>query len=288
MKFYMKKLVLLFFILGILFLVYYNPTDNVSKTNEDKINVIVSILPLADFVENVGGNKVNVVVMIPPQASPATYEPKPSQLKGVSNADMYVKVGSPIPFEQVWMEDIIKMNKNMSVIDCSKSIEIVENDPHIWLSPKNAKIMVENICDGLIEIDPVNKNYYLVNKEKYILELESVDKSIERILFNVDNRKIIVFHPSWRYFALDYGLEQIPIEIEGKEPSSADISKLIDFAKEKNISIVFAQPQFNSKSAELIANEIEGTVVFIDALAKDYIENLMNVSKTFAGTLQII
>ena len=279
----MNKLLVVFLILCSLFFIYGNTTDNASKINEDKINVVVSILPLADFVENVGGNKVNAIVMIPPQASPATYEPKPSQLKSVSNADMYVKVGSPIPFEQVWMEDIIKMNKNMHVTDCSKGIEIVENDPHIWLSPRNAKIMIENIYTGLIEIDPSNKNYYSTNKEKYILELESVDKNIEIILSDISNRKIIVFHPAWRYFAQDYGLEQIPIEIEGKEPSSADISGLIDFAKEKNISIVFAQPQFNAKSAKLIANEIEGNVVFIDSLAKDYIENLMSVSKSFAG-----
>lgn len=283
MKLHMNKLLVVFLILCSLFFIYGNTTDNASKINEDKINVVVSILPLADFVENVGGNKVNAIVMIPPQASPATYEPKPSQLKSVSNADMYVKVGSPIPFEQVWMEDIIKMNKNMHVTDCSKGIEIVENDPHIWLSPRNAKIMIENIYTGLIEIDPSNKNYYSTNKEKYILELESVDKNIEIILSDISNRKIIVFHPAWRYFAQDYGLEQIPIEIEGKEPSSADISGLIDFAKEKNISIVFAQPQFNAKSAKLIANEIEGNVVFIDSLAKDYIENLMSVSKSFAG-----
>ncbi|MCK4967559.1 MAG: zinc ABC transporter substrate-binding protein, partial [Candidatus Aenigmarchaeota archaeon] len=111
------------------------------------------------------------------------------------------------------------------------------------------------------------------------------DKNIELIFSDISNRKIIVFHPAWRYFALDYELEQIPIEIEGKEPSSADISGLIDFAKEKNISIVFAQPQFNAKSAKLIANEIEGNVVFVDSLAKDYTKNLMNVSKSFARKL---
>ncbi|MCK5474496.1 MAG: zinc ABC transporter substrate-binding protein [Candidatus Aenigmarchaeota archaeon] len=285
MRLSMGKLLVVFFILCGLFFIYCNTTDNALEINDDKINVVVSILPLADFVEKVGVDKVNVIVMIPPQASPATYEPKPSQLKSVSNADMYVKVGSPIPFEQVWMEDIIKMNRNMHVTDCSKGIEIIEKDPHIWLSPRNAKIMVENIYNGLIEIDPPNKNYYLNNKEKYILELESVDKNIELIFSDISNRKIIVFHPAWRYFALDYELEQIPIEIEGKEPSSADISGLIDFAKEKNISIVFAQPQFNAKSAKLIANEIEGNVVFVDSLAKDYTKNLMNVSKSFARKL---
>ncbi len=255
-------------------------------SDEGKVRVVVSILPLADFVEKVGGGKVDVTVMIPPGASPATYEPTPSQLRSVSEADVYVKVGAPILFEKVWMDKIAGMNEDMGVVDCSSGIEIVGNDPHIWLSPRNAQVMVGNIYEGLVQVDGENEEYYSGNRDEYVLELEGVDKEIKSALLGVNMRKLMVFHPAWGYFARDYGLEQVPVEVEGKEPSSADVSRLVEFAKENGIRVVFAQPQFDVKSAEAIAREIGGTVVFVDPLARDYTGNLRIVSKSFADNMK--
>ena len=257
------------------------PTDD-----DGKVRVVVSILPLADFVEKVGGDKVDVTVMIPPGASPATYEPTPSQLKSVSEADVYVKVGAPIPFEKVWMDKIAGMNEDMIVVDCSSGIEIAGNDPHIWLSPRNAQVIVGNIYGGLVQVDGENEEYYSLMKDKYVAELEAVDKEIKSALLGVDNRKFMVFHPAWGYFARDYGLLQVPVEAEGKEPSSADVSRLVEFAKDNGIKVVFAQPQFDSKSADAIAREIGGEVVFVDPLARDYAGNLRIVSKSFAENMK--
>lgn len=240
----------------------------------EKIRVIVTILPLAEFVESVGKEKVEVTVMVPPGASPHTYELTPSQMVEVSQARMLVKVGSGVEFELAWMGKIVAANQDMLVIDSSTGIVLMGKDPHIWLSLRNAKIMVENICTGLIEADPDNQSYYTQNKNSYLTKLDALDKDIREDLSGIENRRFIVLHPAWGYFARDYNLEQIPIEVGGKEPSGQDIASLIEEAREHDIKLIFASPQFNAKSAEVIAREIEGRVVFVDPLARDYITNM--------------
>ena len=217
---------------------------------------------------------------------------------------MYAKVGSGVEFELTWMNKIIEQNKEMLVVDCSKGIQMREmeehhheesgyegehyggKDPHIWLSPGNARIMVENICNGLIEVDLRNEAYYTQNRDKYIARLDTLDSDIRVGLSEVTNRRFIVFHPAWGYFAKDYDLEQIPIEVGGKEPSAKDIANLVQKAKEQNIKIVFASPQFNPRSAGIIAKEIGGRVVFIDSLAKDYINNMRLVLDELLKTME--
>jgi len=250
-----------------------------------KTGVAVTILPQAEFVESIGGDKVSVTVMVPPGADPHTTELTPSKMTEVAEAKMYAKAGSGIEFELSYMDKIEAVNKNMLVVDCSKGIELISsvdpdepgNDPHIWLSPLNAKIMVQNICEGLVQIDPVNKTYYEQNRDDYLQKLDDLDQEIRTKLADVQNRAFIVLHPSWGYFARDYDLEQIPIEIGGKEPSAQDVTLVIETAKELNIKIIFASPQFNPQMAEVIANETGGSVVFIDPLAKDYLTNMRMV-----------
>ena len=115
------------------------------------------------------------------------------------------------------------------------------------------------------------------NRDAYLQKLDAIDQELRSSLANIKNRAFIVLHPSWGYFARDYDLEQIPIEIGGKEPSAQDITRIIDEAKQRNIKIIFASPQFNPQMAEVIANEIGGRVILIDPLAKDYIANLHKV-----------
>ena len=254
-----------------------------SSGGSEKISVVVTIPPQAEFVKRIGGERVEVSSMVPQGANPHTYEPTPSQLMNVSKAEMYVKMGSGIEFEIAWMDKIASMNRNMLIVDCSNGIELLEEDgktdPHIWLSPKNAKIIVENICKGLIQIDPANKTYYERNKEAYLNELDALDKEISQILSN--HKKFIVYHPAWSYFAKDYGLEQISVEEGGKEPSPEHITRIIEEARRNNIKTVFASPQFKEK-AEVIAREIGGRVVEIDPLAENYIENIRNFAKAIA------
>ena len=280
-------------------------TSCVSEENPgDKIIVAVSILPQAGFIEAIGGDKVEVVVMVPPGSSPHTYEVTPDQRTRLSNAKMYAKVGSPIEFELTWLDKLIDINRSMEVVDCAKGIELMEMvedehehegdsehqheglDPHIWLSVKNVMIMVQNICDGLVLVDAGNKSYYQANCADYLKKLADLDNDLEEDLSDVSNRNFIVFHPSFGYFARDYGLNQIAVEQEGKEPDADYIIRMIKEAKEFNIKVVFVSPQYNTTSAKSIAKEIGGQVVSIDPLAKDFITNMRAIESAMKQAMQ--
>lgn len=276
----MKRLII-FLILGS-FLMHAEPADS------QPMEVMASIPPLAYFAKNIGRDKVDVSVMISPGANPHTYEPTPRQLEQVGRAQMYVKVGSGLEFELVWMDKITSLNKDMFICDSSEGIKLMEmaGNPHVWLSPVNAIIMVMNIKDALIAIDPQNKEFYARNAQEFILKLDRLNKEIKKKLSLLTNRSFLVSHPAWGYFAAQYGLEEIPVEMEGKEPSARELTQLIKKAKQHKIKIVFTSPQFNKRSAEVIAEEIGGRVEFIDPLAKDYIEHLHKVTDLFIESIE--
>lgn len=271
-----KKVLIVFFIFCIVNLY-------VHKAWAEKIKVAVTILPQARFVEKVGGKRVQVTVMIPPGASPHTYEPTPNQLKMVSKARVYFKLGSEMGFELSWLPKIISLNKNMVVVDCSKGVSLIKNgkrvDPHIWLSPKNAEIMVENIFKELAQMDPQYKEYYKKNRDVYLKALKALDAEIVRSFRHLKRREFIVYHPAWTYFARDYGLVQIPIQKEGKQPTPLWVAEVIKQAKIHKIKIIFSSFQFSTKSAEAIAKQIGGKVVLSDPLAKDYLKNIQETAK---------
>jgi zinc transport system substrate-binding protein len=281
-----------------------------SNDLNDKTTVAVSILPQAGFVEAIGGDKVKVVVMVPPGASPHTYEVTPDQMAALSNARIYAKVGSGVEFELAWMDKLIAVNKSMLVIDCAQGIQLIPVaeeatevshepeeesegehhheglDPHIWLSVKNAKIMARHICDGLVQIDVQNKSYYEANLAGYLVELDKLDAELVADLADVVKRDFIVVHPSFGYFAHDYNLNQISLEQGGKEPEADYMVRLINEAKEHSIKVVFVSPQYNTKSAEMIAQEIGGEVVIIDPLAKDFVGNMHAIEAAVKQSMQ--
>jgi zinc transport system substrate-binding protein len=268
---------LLIFVLAVLMISFVLTLSCGRKSKVDqegRMAVVVTIPPLADFVENVGKDRVEVSVMVPPGVSPHTYEPTPSQLKKVSQAKIYVKVGSGVEFELTWMDKLVGINKDMAVINGSQGIEMIEKDPHVWLSPLNAKTMVENICNGLIKIDPENGEFFVQNKNQYLQELDELDRYIREKLEGIENKRFLVYHPSWGYFAKEYGLKQIPIEHAGKEPTAKEIKDVVEKAKRYNIKVVFVSPQLSTKSAEVIAKEIGGQTKLIDPLAQSYIPNM--------------
>lgn len=250
---------------------------------KDKIGVIVTILPFANFVEQVGKDRVEVRVMVPPGANPHTYEPTPLQLKGVSQAQLYVKVGSGIDFELAWMDKIRKVNRDMLICDSSQGIEIINHDPHIWLSPKNAKKIVQNICQALIQIDSPGQEYFKENAREFNLRLDELDKEIKIKINEMKNKRFLTYHPSWTYFAKEYDLVQIAIEEEGKEPSAASLVSIIEQARAGHISIILCSPQFNIKSAEVVAQEIGAQIITADPLARDYIESLQTLTTLLVG-----
>ena len=248
------------------------------RAEDEQIGVIVTIVPQADFVDKIGADNVAVTVMVPPGASPHTYEPTPGQLRAVSKAKMYFKVGSGVEFENAWMDKIMALNPDMQVVDCATGISKMGKDPHIWNSPLNAKVIVENICDGLIEIDPEHEAEYTTNRDKYLQELDDVDAYIhERLDCFTNTRVFMSYHPSFGYFASEYNLTQIAIEHKGKAPTPKVIRNCIDQARQYNLSYVYVAPQFATKDAEVIAHAIDGQTVFIDPLPLDYTANMRSI-----------
>ena len=274
------------------------------ETDSDKLVVAVTIVPQAGLVEAIGGDKVKVLVMVPPGASPHTYEVTHEQMTTLSRAKMYVKVGSGVEFELAWMDKLIAVNVSMRVVDCSEGIRVLEMDedhhdhdhehdhgrtgldPHIWLSVRNAMIMAQNICAGLVQVDPANRPYYEENRTDYLEQLAKLDSEITESLSEVENRRFIVFHPAWGYFARDYDLIQIAVEQDGKEPDIDYRIRLIEEAREHDIRVVFLSPQYPTKSADVIAREIGGRVVIIDPLAKDFIGNMRAVASAMKEAMQ--
>lgn len=283
---------LLLIILMVVTIYFYNSTGNFSGSSDDKIGVVVTVGPQEEFVKRVGGDRVNVTVMVPPGADPHTYEPLPNQMKQVQNAQIYFQVGSGIEFELTWMDKLTSMNSQMKVVNTSSGIQLVPNtaegeegsDPHVWVSPRNAKIMVENIYQSLVQTDPENKDYYTKNRDEYLQELDELDKNITQTLSGKNNTKIMVYHPAWAYFCRDYNLQQVAIEQAGKEPTPQNIAFLVDTARNESIKVIFVSPEFSSSNAQVIANEIGGKVVVVDPLSQNYLENMKKVAGAFAGT----
>lgn len=258
-----------------------------SKKNE-KDSIMVSVLPQKYIVENIVGEHFNVNVMIPPGASPVTYEPTPKQMKELSNSFVYFRIGH-IEFEKAWMKNLASVNDEMKIIDLSKTADLIESDhscqdhghdhghhhhhgvdPHIWTSPKEVRKQAQYILDFLIKEKPALANEFKSNYNELIVKIDSLDAYIEKELEPYKGKKFLIFHPALSYIARDYGLEQISIEIDGKEPTPANVQKIIDTAKEEGIKIVFVQSQFSTHNAEVIAKEIGGSVVQIDPLDPDW------------------
>lgn len=275
--------------------------------------VTVSISAQKYFVEKITANKINVNVMVKPGFSPATYEPKVSQMRKLSNSEIYFSIG--VPFENVWLERFKTANKKMLIVDTSKGIqkqEIEEHehheeeskeehsnhekeenhdehnhsglDPHIWLDPILVKVQAKNIYEGIVKIDKENESFYKENYEKFITELDDLNIKLKTILEPYENKAFMVFHPSWGYFAKRYNLEQIAIEVQGKKPKPAQLVELVHEAKKHNIRIVFVSPQFSQHTAKTISNSIKANVAVINPLALTWDENLIQVAEDIAKT----
>jgi len=249
------------------------------------VNAVVSIIPQKTFVKAIGGDKVNVSVMVQPGFEPHSYEPKPSQMKEISDADVYFSVG--VEFEKAWLPKFANQNKNMAIINSAKGIKripMIGNsddgtlDPHVWLSQLNIKIMARNIYSYLVKHDNTNKAYYKNNYDKCLNHINKTDIAINKILLDTPaGTKFMVFHPAFGYFARDYGLTQFAIEAGGKSPKPKQLMHLIDEAKKLRVKAVFVEPEFSEKTAKQIAKEVGIPVIQVSPLNPKWSENLLQL-----------
>ncbi|MGA2225494.1 MAG: zinc ABC transporter substrate-binding protein [Syntrophobacteraceae bacterium] len=268
--------------------------------------VAVSILPQRYFLEKIGGNLVEVEVMVPPGATPEQYEPKPRQMSALSRSRIYFACG--VPFETIWLSKMVSANPKIQVIHTEKDIEkrAMEahehghqgakpggddhhegiDDPHIWLSPPLVMIQARAIFDALAANDPQNRASYEANYKSFIVELVDLDLSLSR-LFAAEAKpgSFMVFHPAWGYFADAYGLHQVPVEVEGKEPKARELDEFIKRARELGVKAVFVQPQYSPRTAQTIADAVGARLVEADDLAPDWEKNLRKVAEQIAAAV---
>jgi zinc transport system substrate-binding protein len=263
--------------------------------------VYVSILPQKFFVQQICKELADVQVMVPPGASPATYEPKPRQMAAISKAHVYFSIA--VPFENAWLKKIVGTNPDLAVVPTDRGIQKLPMalhhhpedqtepehgalDPHIWLSPPLVMIQARTILDAMRAVDPAHGPVYESNFRAFMSQLSDLDAELRGIFSGSAGRQFMTFHPSWGYFARAYGLKQVAIEFEGKEPKPAHLRELIEHAREDGIQAVFVQPQFSARSAKLIAGEIGARVIIADPLAEDWAENLRAVARKFESALR--
>jgi zinc transport system substrate-binding protein len=265
-----------------------SPTET-DKTVEKNI-VAVTILPQKALVEAVCGDLAEVVTIVPPGNSPGNYEPTPQEMENFSRASVYFTIG--VPTEKA---NILPKAENMEVVDLPTKVAEVysdrefssgSRDPHIWLSPKRAKIMVEAIAETMADLDAENAKTYQENAEAFLKELDRVDAEIKETFSGIQNPKFIVFHPAYGYFADDYGLEMYALEEDGKEATPQHLQDMIDLAKAENIKVIFSQAEIDSKQPDAFAEEIGGEKVMLEPLSDDYIANLERMAEVISGAMQ--
>lgn len=264
------------------------------------LRAFVSIAPEKTFVKRVGGNRVQVTVMVQPGSEPETYEPTPRQIAALAGSDLYFRIG--MPFEQSWMHRIRSMNPGMKVIDLRAGIPLRNftdphqhegsdhghflQDPHIWTNPRLVILMAAHIRDALARVDPAGADEYEANYQAFAAHLRTLDSQIRSLLTGLANRRFLVFHPAWGYFADEYGLQQIAIETEGKPPSAATLARLIERAKRENLHAIFVQRQFSTAAAMAVARAIDARVIRVDPLAEDYAANLLHFARSLQEALR--
>ena len=270
--------------------------------------VTASILPTKYFIEQIAGDTLEVNVMVGRGADPHSYEPKPKQMSELEHSALYFAVG--IDFENAWLDRFSKTFKNLKIVKTQEGIEKIAMsgehehhehhdheehghhhehgalDPHVWLDPQLVKIQARNIANALVENFPQNAEIYERNLAKFEARLDELDAFIADKLKGLKSREFIVYHPSWGYFAKRYNLEQIAIEIEGKEPKPADLAELIEEAKEHEVKAIFVAPQFSKKAAGLIAKQAGANVVEIDQLPLDWDAELRKTAEILAKSLK--
>lgn len=262
------------------------------EKNTGKIKVFVSIPPQAYFVECVGGRHVDVKVLLGPGQSPTTYEPSARQMSELGRSQVYFRIG--IPFEKVLIKRITRIFNNLCVVDTRQNVKLLyfnrpdsylSPDPHIWLDPKRVKIQASTVCKALSQIDPAHTAEFEKNFQDFQTDLDELDIKIAETLAPLRGRIFYVFHPAFGYFGDSYGLNQLAVEIEGKKPSQRQLAEIIVKAKKDNVKVVFVQPQFARKNAETVARALDGAVVPIDPLSRDYLRNLTEVAVAIKNAL---
>lgn len=266
-----------------------NAASDTASKNSKKL-IAVSIQPQITFVQKLCGDEYEVFAMIPPGASPETYEPTPKEMKKLESASVYFSIG--VPAEENYtasatQSGIRRVELHTQVEKLYPELLDEEGrDPHIWLSPKRVKAMVNVIESTLTTLNSANADKYKANAAAYVNELDGLDNEITELFKQKKRNTFIVYHPSYGYFADDYGLEMCALEEHGKETTAKRIAEVADFAEKENIKYIFYQTEASERQPQAFAEEIGGTAVGLEPLAADYTGSLLETAQKIAEALK--
>jgi zinc transport system substrate-binding protein len=260
------------------------------------VRVAVSVPPLAEFAQRVGGDRVSVQTLVGPGQNPHSFEPTARQVEELTGAQLFWRVG--MPFEEAWIGRLQSQNRALNVLDARTGLDLPPppghdalqgdhrpqnhdhgHDPHVWTSPVLVLTMAPKLADALAAIDPANAATYRANAAAFGAELQALDAELRQTLNPLKYRRFLVYHPAWGEFAAAYGLEQVAIERDGKEPGARSLAGIASQARRDGIRVIFLQPQSSARSAQTLAREIGARVVIVDSLARDYAGTLRTLAR---------
>lgn len=263
--------------------------------------ISVTIEPQRYFAEKIAGDLFQINCVTPAGQSPETYDPTPQQMVQISQSQAYFRIGE-IGFEQAWMKNLQSQNPDMFVFDLSEGMELIKNeeeaheegeahphhhhgsvDPHIWTSISGARVIAQNTYQAFIKLDPENQEIYRAGYQRLIEEIDSTEAEMKQLLQPLAGTAFIIYHPALTYFAREFGLKQLCIELDGKEPSPAQLKQLLETAIQSGAKVVFVQQEFDQKNAELIAKETGCRLVTINPLSYNWHDEMIRLATILAG-----
>lgn len=265
-----------------------------NRQSTDEPTLTVTLEPLRYFTEAIAGDQFRVVSMVPKGSSPETYDPTPQQLVSLEKSVAYLRIGY-IGFEQAWMDKLVANSPRLTVFDTSKGVDLIRGEghhhgdhyheggvePHIWNSTKNAGVIARNICEALCQLDEAHTAYYRQRLDSLQAVIARTDEEIKDLLQQA-HTTFLIYHPALSYFARDYGLKQISMEEGGKEPSPAHLQQLIETCRRDSARVIFVQQEFDTRNAQLIADELNLTITAINPLSYDWREEMIHIARALS------
>jgi len=250
--------------------------------------ITVSIAPFKYFVEEIAGNDFIVNIMVPAGADPHTYEPFPEQINKLRKSTGYISNGY-LGFEMNWLDRFYETNPTMKKLSLGDGINPLTSehhaegghlegaDPHYWVSPACAMVIAASVEKFLIELNPLQKQKYETNYQNLFSKIQDLDKKAKELFSDGSSKSFMIYHPNLAYLARDYGLEEIPVEFEGKEPTPYRMRELIDWARKDNLKTIFVQLEYDTKNAKAIAGEIGAKIILIDPLSENWLKSTTDI-----------
>ena len=273
--------------------------------------ISVTIEPQRYFAERIAGEHFAIHCVVPAGQSPETYDPTPQQMVQIGQSEAYLRIGS-IGFELAWMNAIADNNPQLQIFDLSEGMHLLQGeeaeeeehahahahgaeaeeghhhhhhggmDPHIWSSISGARVVAQNTLKALQTLDPANADTYTANYQQVVALIDSTEAVVSTLLKPLAHRSFIIYHPALTYLAAEYDMQQLCIEMDGKEPSPAQLKALMETAQAHHTKVVFVQQEFDQKNAELIAKETGCQLTPINPLAYDWSREMIRIAKALA------